>query len=135
MNCRIVVLTCVALGGCAGQSANPNRASATSNITPAGQSHTTGPPSDIATSESIRTGQVTITLVNPGPDATFEVSGLADGDVARLPSAQSDLAEWTSIFSLRVIGEPSANWKDQPAVLGKYSVEGGHVRFKPEFPL
>jgi hypothetical protein len=132
---RAVVLTCVVLGGCAGQSASPNRANTVSDSGSAGQCSATGSPSDIATSEPDLAGQLTVTLANAGPDATFEASGLSDEDLAKLPGTQSDPAEWAGIFSLHVISDASNNWKDQPPVLGKYSVAGGHIRFKPDFPL
>src|SRR5262245_45352194 len=102
MRFPVVVLTCVVLGGCAGEPGNSNRANTVGNGGRAGQSDSAGPPSDTITSDRGPSGKLTIALENSGPDATFVVVGLPQEDVARLNRSDLGLSEWNVIFSVHV---------------------------------
>ena len=58
--------------------------------------------------------------------SAVEVTGV---ETAALPAADAAEEQWTALLSVRTSGA------DQPAMLGKWSVEGKALRFTPRFPF
>ena len=72
-------------------------------------------------------GPVRIVLNTTAERPTIDVVGVAEAQIESLQATASRDA-WASVFRVAVA-------PDQPAMLGDYRIEGGHLRFTPMFPL
>ena len=89
-------------------------------------------PSDGGGSDA-STASPAIHLVHPnGAPSVVEVAGLPASDLAALEDVQQSAtwqdAAWQAILTV-VVGP------GQPAVIGRYTVVNGSLRFTPQFPL
>jgi len=64
--------------------------------------------------------------------ATVDVVGLSPGDLSALSASTLTPDDWTALFRITVSDTDDA---DRPAVLGKYAVSDGVLRFTPRFPF
>lgn len=72
-------------------------------------------------------GPVRIVLNTTAERPTIDVVGVPEAQIESLRATESRDA-WASVFRVAVA-------PDQPAMLGDYRIEGGHIRFTPMFPL
>lgn len=89
-----------------------------------------GGPSAAASDAAPRIG---LNLVHAG-SGTVDVVGLPESELDRLQQRTLTPDEWTALLRITVAGDehPSA---DRPAVLGRYSISDGAIRFAPQFPF
>ncbi|MEZ5317575.1 MAG: hypothetical protein R2752_09265 [Vicinamibacterales bacterium] len=76
---------------------------------------------------------VAVTLVPADADAParVRVTGLSPDGLRALPDQAADPAAWEAVLRVTVAGTPDG----QPAVAGRYAVDGAALEFRPAFPF
>jgi hypothetical protein len=64
-----------------------------------------------------------------------EVTGLNSATLAQLQNANLQAEGWQKLLSIHVAQDNVASSASLPGMLGSYSLEGGVIRFQPQFPL
>lgn len=90
----------------------------------------------IAAEDAAQLIKIHSSLDEPGTESDwFAVTGVPPKTIESLSDAELSTADWKRIFSISVDQPDLTRAIEQPAMAGKYTIDGSAINFAPRFPL